>query len=114
MLEKSIVVAILAGLGILAPLPSIVAGLFLCLAGAYAALIVSPPEDRLSLVSTIIIAIQAGILVAIAHPQLLSFIPIQLAMGIAGIISRPIIKGVLSFGSGAAERAKNIKLPWEK
>jgi len=109
----------LAALGIIAPWPDFIGGLLLCLAGAYAAMILSPPGQQSSLWTTIFVALVIGLIIAIAHGaiQMLGRWPLQLAMGCGGVLSRPAMLAFASFGRGLEKRAGELpakaKLPWE-
>lgn len=116
--SKNLVTAMLASFGIAAPVPDLIGGMTLCLAGAYAAMIFAPPGSRRSLWSTLVAAMVVGLLVAIVHDALLRRWSLHLMMMTGGLLSRWVVLGFAAFGHGAVKRAGQlpgtIKLPWEK
>lgn len=111
---KVFIASILAALGVFVAPDAYLGGLFICSALAYAAMIFSPPEGRLSFWSTMFLAFLAGTTVAQLHGHFFKTLPLQPLMGLAGAISRPLMKAVMTFGASLPERVMKIKLPWEK
>lgn len=117
---KAVLTAILLSIGIAAPLPDALGGMSLCIAGAYAAMLITPPEQRGTTRATLIVAIVVGIGVAILHGSVgwLGAFRFPLTMLLAGALSRWIVQAVAAFGRGLVDRAGtvpgSIKLPWEK
>lgn len=101
-------------LGVAAPLPEFIGGMIVGLAAAYASMIFTPPESRMTVWSSLFAGLVVCLLAAIAHPHLPFGIPewpLQLVMGLAGASSRWIGGCLASFGKGAIARAG--KLPSE-
>lgn len=90
--------ALSAVLGFAAPWPMVVTGLFFAAAGGFAGMVVSPPMERLGLPVTIIVALVIGGFAGMLHPHVdwISFLPVQLVMGVAGLCSRPIARRAVS------------------
>lgn len=111
---KTLAIAMLAALGIFAPLPDVLGGLILGLGASYGAMLVTPPKDRTTLWATLFVGLVVCLAAAIAHPHLpfgASGLPLQLVMAAAGALSRWIGGMLTAFGKGAVERAG--KLPGE-
>ena len=88
-------------LGFVAPWPFVVTGCFFALAGGFAGMFVSPPEERLGIWATLGVALLIGMFAGMMHPQFEHFgslfawitnVPLQLVMGVAGLSSRWIAK----------------------
>jgi hypothetical protein len=111
---KLAIVAVLAALGIYAPLPDVLGGLLLGLGASYGAMLVTPPKDRTTLWATLFVGLVVCLATAIAHPHLpfgMAELPLQLVMAAGGALSRWLGGMVAAFGKGAVERAG--KLPGE-
>lgn len=100
-----IAATVTAGLGIAAPWPEVVTGLFFAIAGGFAGMVVSPPEEKLNVFWTLFVAVLIGLLAAMMHPHFadihgtvawISGLPLQLLMGGAGLSSRWITRRVSS------------------
>ena len=117
---KALLVAVLLAFGIAVPLPAFAAGAFICAAGAYAALIVSPPESGASLWKTLVGAGVIGLLFAMAHGafEIVRIVPLQLGMGVAGLLSRRLMIAADALGDALKDRARGavgaFKFPGEK
>lgn len=117
---KGLLAALLLAFGIAAPVPEFIAGLSLCIGGAYLALLWRPPEEKGSLWATIVTALVIGMIAAIAHASIpfLKSWSFHLIMGGAGLLSRPIVLAGAAFGAGMVNRAGSlpgsIKLPGEE
>lgn len=111
---KAVLAFVLLMLGIAAPLPEFIGGMMLGLGGSYAAMLFTPPTDRLTLWATLFTGLIVCILIAIAHPHLpfgVDTLPLQLVMALSGASSRWVGGMLAEFGKGAMERAR--KLPSE-
>lgn len=117
---KAGLAAVLLAFGIAAPVPVALAGLALCMGGAYAAMIFLPPEQRGSTWATLFTALVIGLMAGSAHASMAWFSgwSFHLVMAAAGFLSRPIVMAFSAFGAGVVGRAgdlpRSIKLPWEK
>jgi len=111
---KLAIVAVFAALGIYAPVPDVLGGMMVGLALCYAAFIVTPPNGRMTVWATLFVGLVIALVAAIAYPHLpmgLSKLPLQLVMGLAGGLSRYIVKGALNFGRAKAEEAGKLPGP---
>lgn len=109
--------AFTALLGFAAPWPFVVTGCFFALAGGFAGMFVSPPEQRMGVWTTLGVALLIGVFAGLLHPQFSHFgslfawisnVPLQLVMGVAGLSSRWIAKRLVAgrlprFTSGKGE-----------
>lgn len=117
---KVFLAAVLLAFGIAVPLPAFAAGAFICAAGAYAAMIFLPPETKVSLWKTLVAAGVIGLLFAMAHGAFtfVRVVPLQLGMGVAGVLSRCLILAFAAYGEGLSDRARqaaaSLKIPGEK
>lgn len=111
---KSLLIWFAMAFGIAAPLPEFMGGMIVGLAAAYASMIFTPPESRLTVWSSLFAGLVVCMIAAIAHPHLPFGIhawPLQLVLALAGACSRWVGGCIASFGKGAIERAG--KLPSE-
>lgn len=111
---KALLITIALSLGIAAPLPTFVGGMIVGLAATYGAMLFTPPENRMTVWSTLVAGLVVCLVFAIAHPHLplgLDEWPLQLVMALAGAASRWIGGGLANFGKAAMARAG--KLPAE-
>lgn len=111
---KALLAWVALALGIAAPLPEFIGGMIVGLAAAYASMLFTPPESRLTVWSSLFAGLVVCLIAAIAHPYLPFGVhewPLQLVMGLAGASSRWIGGCLASFGKGAIARAG--KLPSE-
>jgi|TARA_R100000049_G_C1950630_1_gene98132 peptidoglycan/LPS O-acetylase OafA/YrhL len=111
---KGVLVWIALALGVAAPLPDLIGGMIVGLAAAYASMLFTPPESRLTVWSSLFAGLVVCLVAAIAHPHLpfgLAAWPLQLVLALAGASSRWIGGCLASFGKGAVARAG--KLPSE-
>lgn len=117
---KAALAALVIALGITAPLPDFFGGVMVAIGAAYGVMIVSEPANRLSVWSTIFLAIIAAVFIAIVHKHLpyISDMPLQAAMGAGGGLSKFLTEATIGFGKSAKERISDIpnklKLPGEK
>lgn len=109
------VAAVMAAFGIAAPLPDFLAGLFLSMSGAYAAMIVTPPSSRLSFRLTLFMGWLFGLVAAIMHSAMFSGWSLHLIMFGAGFLSRYLATAFVAFGTGLKDRfaraADELKIP---
>lgn len=109
------VAALIAAFGIAAPLPNFLAGLFLSMSGAYAAMIVTPPSSRLSFRLTLFMGWLFGLVAAIMHSAMFSGWSLHLIMFGAGFLSRYLATAFVAFGGGLKDRfaraADELKIP---
>lgn len=97
--------AMTAALGFVAPWPFIVTGSLFAIAGGYAGMFISPPQQRMSVWVTLFVALLIGLFAGMLHPHFgnmwevvawIADIPVQLVMGVAGLSSRWIAKRLVS------------------
>ena len=83
----------LEAIGIQMPLAAFTAGMFFAVAGGFIALAHTPPDDRLDKWATLGAALMIGLMAAIIHPHipLISSLPAQAVMCVAGLGSRKAI-----------------------
>lgn len=85
--------------GFLAPWPEVLAGLCFSIAGGFVGMVVAPPTERLGFFTTMSLAVVIGLLAGLWHPHAAFGIdewPLQLVMGLAGLLSRPAAKKAAS------------------
>lgn len=117
---KAALAALVIALGITAPLPDFFGGMVIAIGAAYGVMIVSEPANRLSVWSTIFLAMVAAVFLAIIHKHVpyVSSLPLQAAMGAAGGLSKFLTEATIGFGKSAKDRISDIpnklKLPGEK
>ncbi len=117
---KAFAAFVLLALGITAPLPDVVGGMMIALGACYAVMIVTPPENRMTLWGTLVSGFIFSIIAAIAHPHIffVHSLPLQLVMAAAGALSRWFGGWINEFGKGGMERARampgKLRLPWER
>lgn len=106
---SAIAAAILLALGVKVAPADFAGGLFLGLSGAYAAMAVSKPEDRLGVLLTLFFGVIFPLVAAIAH-QIWPFklMPVQLVMFLAGALSRLLAKSIEAFGYGLVDRFRKL------
>ena len=111
---SSVMAAISATMGFVAPWPHVVAGLFFALAGGFVGMAVSPAAERLALPLTVLAALVIGIFAGLAHPHFvhggaligwITSLPVQLVMGVAGLASPWLARKAA---------AGDLSLPWKK
>lgn len=111
---SSVMAAVSATMGFVAPWPHVVAGLFFALAGGFVGMAVSPPAERLALPFTVLAALVIGIFAGLAHPHFehggewigwISSLPVQLVMGMAGLTSPWLARRAA---------AGDLSLPWQR
>jgi hypothetical protein len=100
-------------MGFAAPWPHVIAGLFFATAGGFVGMAVSPSAERLALPLTVVVAVVIGIFAGIMHPHFgqfgamlawISALPVQLVMGVAGLVSPWLARRAA---------AGDISLPWK-
>lgn len=117
---KAALAALVIALGITAPLPDFFGGMVIAIGAAYGVMIVSEPANRLSVWSTIFLAMVAAVFLAIVHKHVpyVGGLPLQAAMGAAGGLSKFLTEATIGFGKSAKDRIADIpnklKLPGEK
>lgn len=95
---KAVLLIILTALGIYVAPSAFLGGLFMAIVLAYAVMIYSPPENKLSLWGTVLLAFVASTTIAQIHQSFLKAIPLQFAMGIAGAMSKPLLNSIILIG----------------
>lgn len=107
--------AVLAAFGITAPLPDFLAAMFLAIAGAYGAMVVTPPSSRLSFRVTIFLGWLFGLVAGIVHGAMFEEWSLHLFMFGAGFLSRYLATAMIAFGNGLKVRMKkageNLNIP---
>jgi hypothetical protein len=117
---KAILAALAIALGITAPLPDFLGGMLIAVGCSYGVMIVSEPANRLSVWSTLFLAVLAAVLFAVLHKHIavLAGLPLQAIMGAAGGLSKFLTEATIGFGKNAKDRISDIpnkiKLPGEK
>ncbi|OYX62521.1 MAG: hypothetical protein B7Y88_14245 [Sphingomonadales bacterium 32-64-17] len=94
-LLDAVLAAIALTVGFIAPWPEVLAGLCFSLAGGFVGMVVAPPIERLGFFNTMSLALVIGLLAGLWHPHAAFGIdewPLQLVMGLAGLLSRPVAK----------------------
>jgi hypothetical protein len=106
---SAIAAAVLLALGVKVAPADFAGGLFLGLSGAYAAMAVSKPEDRLGVSLTLFFGVIFPLVAAIAH-QIWPFnnAPVQLIMFLAGMMSRLLARAIEAFGYGLIDRFRKL------
>lgn len=111
---KALLAWLAIAFGIAAPLPEFLGGMIVGVAAAYASMLFTPPESRMTVWSSLFAGLVVCMIAAIAHPHLpfgVDAWPLQLVLALAGASSRWIGGCLTSFGKGAVARAG--KLPSE-
>lgn len=118
---KALLALLLMGLGIVAPVPDVIGGLMLGIGASYAAMLFTPPKDRMTLLASLFTGLLCAVLAAVAHPHLpfgADELPLQLVMAAAGFSARWLGGMLVEFGKGGMERARKLpnefKLPGGK
>jgi hypothetical protein len=112
--------AVFVALGVTAPVPDFIAGLFIAIGCANGVMIKIDKQTRLSFFTTTFLAVLAATLTAILHKHLwfVHAWPLQAVMAIAGGFSSFVVEWIIAAGAAGKDRARdavnNIKLPWEK
>lgn len=117
---KMLLAGLVIALGITAPLPDFLGGLIIALGCSYGIMIMSAPDSRLSVWTTIFLGVLAAIMFALLHKhvKMVAEFPLQAVMGIGGGLSRFVAEATIGFGKTATTRISDlpnkIKLPGEK
>lgn len=118
---KALLVSLALALGVAAPLPDLIAGLIIGLLMAYASMLFTKIEDRMTLWASLFAGLAFCLVAAIAHPFLpfgIADWPLQLVMAMTGFSSRWLGGGLTNLGKAGAARASKIpgdmRLPWGK
>ncbi|MFV0645443.1 MAG: hypothetical protein ACK5NN_13270, partial [Sphingomonadaceae bacterium] len=93
-----------------APIPEFFGAFLLGLGACSLIGVVAQPAARTSLWTTLAGGLIVPLLAAILHPHvgLISWLPLQAVMAIAGALSMPIAEAVLSFGAGLKKWAEKL------
>jgi len=96
---SAIIGLVLLSVGVAAPPTDFAGGLFMAVAAAFLIMAWSPPEKRRSYWLTLLTAVLFAIAAAQLHQNWAPEWSIQMMMGAAGLMSKPIAEGFLAFGS---------------
>lgn len=101
---------ILLSLGIASPVGPFVGGLFLAVSLSFLVMAWSEPDDRKDYWLTLATAVAFAVIGAITHSNIPWFndMPLQGLMAIAGLLSRFLAEGVLTFGRGLTDQMGKV------